>query len=50
MTEIAVDWITGLSVGLEFPPVKDIDEDLKFAMNIDLFIFRVVFLIWKRED
>lgn len=48
--ELNIDLITGLMLGIEFPPPEEIDEDLTFCMAIDLFIVRLVLLKWKPED
>jgi hypothetical protein len=49
MTEISVDFITGLMFGIEFPDVSEIDEDLSWAMALDLFVVRVMVVKWKKE-
>lgn len=49
MSEFSIDFITGFMVGIEFPPVEEIDEDLKFAVVVTLGIFRIVFTMWKSE-
>lgn len=50
MTELHFGWITGLMFGLEFNDVSDINEDLSFAMTMDLGIIRLVLMIWKTEE
>lgn len=46
MKTIDWSWITGMMVGIEFPSVKEIDEDLLFCMALDLLIVRVVVMKW----
>lgn len=50
MTEINLGLINGLMFGIEFPPVNEIDEDLTFAVAIDLAIVRVMILRWKTAE
>jgi hypothetical protein len=51
MTELSVNMITGMMLGIEFPSAEELEEpDLKFAMVIDLLIFRIVLLSWKEEE
>lgn len=48
--DIRLDFLCGMMLGIEFPPVAEIDEDLRFAMVIDLLILRISFLGWKTEE
>lgn len=51
MTELSVDLITGMMLGIEFPSAEDLDEpDLSFAMVVDLLIFRIILLRWNKEQ
>lgn len=50
MFEVDFNFITGLSFGIEFPPLMEINEDILFAMAIDLGIFRFVVTKWKQAD
>lgn len=54
MFEVNVDLITGVMLGIEFPPVEDIvneeNNDLQFCMVIDLFIFRFMLAKWKEAE
>jgi hypothetical protein len=50
MIEISLDFITGLMFGIEFPDVSEIDEDITWAMAIDLFIVRVMVVSWKTAE
>lgn len=50
MFEIKLNWITGVSLGLEFIPPAEIDEDLTFCMVVDLLIVRLQFLNWKKDS
>jgi hypothetical protein len=45
--DIDISWITGLMLGLEFPALMEIMEDVEFAAVIDLFIVRIAFVRWK---
>jgi hypothetical protein len=45
--EFEVSLITGLMFGIEFPAPEELDEDLAFAMALDLGIVRIVMLKWK---
>ena len=51
MTELhfTLDFIRGMSFGLEFPDTSD-EEDLKLAVVIDLAILRLVFLFWNTNE
>lgn len=45
--EFHVDTIRGAMLGIEFPSKEDFDQpDLKFAVVIDLVIFRFMLLAW----
>jgi hypothetical protein len=48
--DIDVSLIQGLMVGIEFPPLMEIDEDVTFCCALDLGIIRVVFVRWKGQD
>lgn len=52
--EINVDLITGVMLGIEFPPVEGVvnedEEDLQFCMVIDLLVFRVMVTKWKEAE
>ena len=50
MTELHFGWITGLMFGLEFNAIDEIDDDLQFAMTVDLFIARFILMIWKTGE
>ena len=50
MTELHFGWITGLMFGIEFNSIDEIDNDLQFAMTIDLGIVRFVLMVWKIEE
>lgn len=41
------DWLCGFQVGLEFPPVDEINLDMKFAVTVCLGILRLTFVLWK---
>ena len=47
MIEVNIDFITGVSVGLEFPGA--IQEDMAWSVVLDLLILRVIFIKWNRE-
>lgn len=44
------DWLMGVQLGVEFPPVAEIDPDMKFAVSISLFIVRLTFVLWKTGE
>jgi hypothetical protein len=50
MIEISLDFITGLMFGIEFPDVSEIDEDITWAMAIDLLVVRVMVVRWKEAQ
>ena len=47
MSEVSVGLITGMMFGIEFP---DLDEDMTFALVIDLVIIRLMFIRWKEAE
>lgn len=47
MLEVSAGFITGLMFGLEFP---DLEEDMSFAMVVDLGIFRIMLINWKEAE
>lgn len=50
MTELSVDLVNGMMLGIEFPSAEDLDEpDLKFAVVLDLLIVRVILLVWNED-
>lgn len=50
MNNLDISLINGVMVGIEFPPLMELDEDVKFAMCLDLFIVRIVFIRWNKAD
>jgi hypothetical protein len=48
--EIEGSLITGLMFGIEFPPVDEINEDMRFAMVIDIGIVRLTIVRWKLTE
>jgi len=55
MLEFNVDLITGMMVGIEFPTLgyevqNDEGDDLKFAVVVDLLIFRLSLFYWKEAE
>jgi hypothetical protein len=49
-TEIDIGLIQGVMFGIEFPPLMEVDPDVKFAMAIDIGIVRVTVIRWKIVD
>lgn len=50
MLEFNLDFITGVMVGIEFPNLSEVNEDIEFAMVIDLLILRFQFIKWKTAE
>lgn len=49
MFEFSLDFITGLSFGIELPDVSDI-PDINWALVIDIAIIRLQFVSWKTAE
>lgn len=49
MHTILLDFISGVSVGVEFFLGEDLAEGDKFAMTLDLFIVRFTYVISEKE-
>jgi hypothetical protein len=43
------DFISGVSLGIEFHVGEDLEDDDAFAMTLDLFIVRVTFVLTKGD-
>ena len=50
MIELSLDFITGLMIGMEFPPARELHEDMAFCMVVDLAIIRFTLVYWDREN
>lgn len=44
MNLILLDFISGMSIGIEFFTGEDLDPEDVFACQVDLFIFRITFV------
>ena len=47
---ISLDFISGMSIGIEFFTGEDLMPGDRFAMTIDLVIFRITFILESDED
>lgn len=48
MIEFNFDLITGVMFGIEFPSLPE--EDIKWAVVVDLAIFRLSLISWKQQE
>jgi hypothetical protein len=48
--DLSVSWLQGVMVGIEFPPLMEIDEDVAFVMCVDLFIVRLLLIKWRTSN
>ena len=44
MNVILLDFISGMSIGIEFFTGDDLEEEDQFAMQLDLLILRITFV------
>jgi len=49
MTQISVELINGLKLGVEHINADDIDDEVEWMIAIDIFIFRIAILRYKDE-
>jgi hypothetical protein len=47
--EFSASWISGMVLGLEHHAGENIDEQVEWAITLDLFIIRLALVCWKEE-
>lgn len=45
--DLGISLVQGLMLGIEFPPLMEIDGDIQFAMVVDILVFRLTLVKWK---